>query len=134
MAARLAEVLSKRAEIEEAYLFGSAARGEAQPHSDVDVAVYLDPSRVPDTAFGYDAHLTSELMGVLGTNRVDVVVLNQATPLLYHRVVRDGIRLCARSLERATAREGQALSRYFDWLPQMAKIRAASDRARGEDE
>ncbi len=36
---RIARFLAGRPEILEAYPFGSHARGEAQPHSDVDVAV-----------------------------------------------------------------------------------------------
>ena len=37
---RLREELERWPEVLDAYLFGSVARGEAQPHSDVDVAVY----------------------------------------------------------------------------------------------
>lgn len=124
--------LSARAEIEEAYLFGSHARGDAQAHSDVDIAVYV--SRVPDAPFGYEAELVAELMQALGTSRVDVVVLNRAAPLLYHRVLRDGLRLFARDLAATTGREGRALSRYCDYVPQLAKVEAAARGriARGE--
>jgi hypothetical protein len=124
LSATLRAVLEPRAEILEAYLFGSAAAGSAQPHSDVDVAVYLREPRPPASAFGYVADLTAELMGALRTNRIDVVVLNEAPPLLYHRVLRDGIRLFSRDLRATTTREGQALSRYCDYLPQLAKIEA----------
>lgn len=125
---RLRETLARRAEVLEAYLFGSWARGEAQPHSDVDVAVYVDEARVASTPFGYDAELAAELMAALGTDRVDVVLLASAPPLLYHRVLRDGIRLLARDLRETTAREGRALSRYCDYVPQLAKIDAAASR------
>ena len=124
---RICAVLEPRAEVLEAYLFGSHARGEARPHSDVDVAVYL--SHVPEAPFGYDAELTAELMSALGENRVDVVILNRAAPLLYHRVLRDGRRLLSRDLAATTVREGRALSRYCDYVPQLAKIEAAA-RAR----
>jgi predicted nucleotidyltransferase len=127
----LGRSLTARPEILEAYLFGSVARGEAQAHSDVDVAVYLDRGRVPSLPFGYRAELASELMATLGAARVDVVVLNDAPPLLYHRVLRDGVRVCSQDLAATTTREGQALSRYCDFLPQLAKIDAAH-RARVE--
>jgi hypothetical protein len=123
--------LEPRAEILEAYLFGSAATGSAQAHSDVDVAVYLRAPRPPASPFGYVADLTTALMRGLGVDRVDVVVLNDAPPLLYHRVLRDGVRILARDLRATTAREGQALSRYCDFLPQLEKIDAAH-RARTE--
>ncbi len=40
----LRERLERRPEILEAYLFGSHARGEAMPHSDIDIAVYFTAS------------------------------------------------------------------------------------------
>lgn len=126
---RIRGALERRPEIADAYLFGSRARGDARAHSDLDVAVYvIDP---PDAPFGYAAELTSDLMAALGSNHVDVVILNQAPPLLYHRVLRDGIRILARDLVATTGREGRALSRYCDYVPQLAKIdRVASARRR----
>ncbi len=126
--------LAPRREIAEAYLFGSVARGTARRHSDVDVAVYLDPENPPQSGYGYDAELATELMSALETNRVDVVLLNRAGPLLYHRVLRDGVRVVSRDLRATTSREGYALSRYFDWLPQQRKLDAAisARAARGE--
>lgn len=129
---RLRTALTPRPEVLEAYLFGSTARGEAQPHSDVDVAVYVDAAVASDEGYGYAAALGAELMRALATDRVDVVVLNRAPPLLYHRVLRDGVRVLARDLAATTTREGRALSRYCDYVPQLAKIeRAASARTRG---
>ena len=130
----LREALLSRPEVLEAYLFGSVARGEVQPHSDVDVAVFLDPEAVDASGIGFDAAIGAELMVALRTDRVDVVILNGAPPLLYHRVLRDGVRLFARDLRAATVREGRALSRYCDYVPQLAKIRAAREArvARGE--
>jgi len=130
----LGAALERRPEVLEAYLFGSQARGQAQAHSDVDVAVFVDEEKAPDSGWGLDAELATELMGCLGTSRVDVVVLNRAPPLLYHRVLRDGIRLFARDLPATTAREGRALSRYCDYLPQLRKLGSALEQRilRGE--
>ena len=124
LAGRIATVLSARLEILEAYLFGSHARGASQAHSDIDIAVFVDRERVEPSPFGYRSELTSSLMSALGTNAVDVVVLNSAPPLLYHRVLRDGLRLLARDLRSTTVREGQALSRHCDFAPHLAKIDA----------
>ena len=131
LAERLAELLDPRAEILEAYLFGSHARGQAQPHSDVDVAVYVDVARADDSGYGYRASLTTDLMAGLGFNDVDVVVLNRAPPLLYHRVLRDGVRLIARDLRATTTREGRAVSRYCDFVPQLGKMEAARRSSAG---
>lgn len=122
---RLARALAPRGEVLEAYLFGSRATKRAQPHSDIDVAVYVDAPRAAEGAYGYAAELTAHLMAALGSNKIDVVVLNRAPPVLYHRVLRDGRRILARDLRATTTREGYALSRYCDYLPQLAKIEAA---------
>ena len=129
---RLTEALEGRPEVLEAYVFGSRAQGRAQPHSDVDVAVYV--AEIPDAPFGFEAELAADLMSIVGDDRVDVVVLNRAPPLLYYRVLRDGERLFSRDARATTAREGRALSRYCDYARQLAKIDAAvRDRiARGD--
>ncbi len=124
LAERITDELSARPEILEAYLFGSRARGAGQAHSDVDIAVYVDEEKIEPRLFGYRAELTSALMSSLGTNSVDVVILNRAPPLLYHRVLRDGSRLVSRDLRATTVREGRALSRYCDFAPQLARIDA----------
>ena len=130
----LRAALERRPEVLEAYVFGSFARAEEQPHSDIDAALYVDPNAIEQSGLGLDAAIAADLMRALGTNRVDVVLLNAAPPLLYHRVLRDGLRLFARDLRATTVREGRALSRFCDYVPQLAKIRAAHDarRARGE--
>lgn len=126
--ARLCAALDPHGEVREAYLFGSVARGSAAGHSDVDVAVYLDPRVLQEKGLGYDWALAAELMAALGTNKVDVVVLNRAPPLLYHRVLQGSVRLLSRDLTATSRRESEALSRYFDYLPQLRKIDEAHRR------
>lgn len=119
--------LESRAEILDGYVFGSVARGDAAAHSDLDVAVYVeDGALAAASAYGYDSELTADLMRALGRNDVDVTVLNTAPPLLYHRILRDGVRVFSRDLARTTTREGRALSRYCDYVPQLRKLDAAS--------
>jgi len=113
--------LSGRQEIHFAYLFGSLARGTQNRLSDVDVAVLLDPELLarphPELSYGYKAHLITELMSQLGTNEIDVVILNHASPFLRFQVLRDGIVICETNREERIRFQAQALSRYFDLKP-----------------
>lgn len=122
---QLSAALGARPEVLEAYVFGSVARGEAQAHSDLDVAVYVTDAALAIPGFGYAAELGAELQQALGRPDVDIVVLNHATPLLYHRVLRDGVRVLSRDLVASTRREGNALSRYCDDLPRLRIVEAA---------
>jgi predicted nucleotidyltransferase len=132
---KLRHVLEARSEVLESYLFGSLATGTAAAHSDVDVAVYVEPDALSSTTFGYDAELGSELQRALGRSDVDLTVLNTAGPVLYHQVLRDGVRISSRDLRATTTREGRALSRYCDFLPTLRELdrlhraRIASGRA-----
>ena len=80
----LGAVLDAEPIVRFAYLFGGAGRGELHALSDVDVAVYLD-----DTVDTVQARL--DLIGVvtkhLGTDEVDLVVLNQAPTALRGRIL-----------------------------------------------
>ena len=128
---RIAALLESRPEVLEAYLFGSHAQDRAQPHSDIDVAVYVDDAHEDRSAFGLRADLTTLLMQGLRDNGIDLLILNQAPPVLYYHVLRDGERVLSRNLAATTTREGRAVSRYCDFVPQLAKMEAARSFSRG---
>lgn len=82
------------------YLFGSVAESRSHRESDVDLAVLFDYRVRKTTRDRFEARLRlyAELTRALGTDRLDLVVLNDAPPLLARRVVTDGTRvLCADS-------------------------------------
>jgi predicted nucleotidyltransferase len=82
---RLAAVLEHHDEVELALVFGSRARDEARPNSDVDVAVI---GREVDTI-----NLAVELTDALGLP-VDIVDLSVAPPLvLLLAVLHDGVKI-----------------------------------------
>ncbi len=66
-----------------AFLFGSRGRGSARSGSDWDVAVYLDDSQDDRQRLDIRRGLSARLTGPDGP-RVDLVVLNDAPPLLAH--------------------------------------------------
>lgn len=100
--------------IEIAYMFGSQARGDAGPLSDVDVAVLACNDVPPDDYTALQLRLMTNLMRALQRDDVEVVVLNRAPILLQHRVIRDGrVLLCRDELLRSRY-EARVLVRYFD--------------------
>lgn len=96
--------LFKTKPIRLAYLFGSAAAGGAP--DDVDVAVLMRE--------GGPLDLWDELVGVLGTDRVDLVDLGVAPPLLRFHIVRDGVLLFSESDEVENEFELAAIRDYRD--------------------
>ncbi len=85
----LKEILVKHGVIL-AYLFGSHAKGTARASSDIDIAVLLPYDTPRSKFFDVRLSLTNELMGLLHKNEIDVVVLNEATPLLAREIVHGG--------------------------------------------
>lgn len=69
-------------------IFGSVARGEARPDSDVDVLVDLEPGRSLFDLGG----LLMELQDLLGC-RVDVVTEQGLRPRIRERVLREAVPL-----------------------------------------
>ncbi len=76
------------------FIFGSQARGEAHDQSDIDVAVAFEDTD-PGEPGHMDARLAlgSDLALALGTDDVDVVDLQSASPSLVRAVFREGDRL-----------------------------------------
>lgn len=118
-----------RPEVVSVRLFGSHARGTSHRESDVDVGVVFDrvtlPSRKERSEAALD--LSSELIGVLHENEVQVVSLVDAPPELAAKAVLEGTSVycsvyCAdadadRSFVRTT------LLRHADLAPFLRRTR-----------
>lgn len=118
---RLAAALD-RPGVVSALLFGSQATRRAGPLSDVDLAVWLEPSRRDRTSLQLE--LTSAAAEALRTSEVQVVVLNDAPPLLRHRALRDGERLVDRDPRARIRLETNAVLEYLDTAPLRATLEA----------
>ena len=70
----------ERRDVRLAYLFGSAALGREGLDSDLDVAVLFDDSVGENERSERRFELTTELVGLVHVNDVEVVVLNDAPP------------------------------------------------------
>jgi predicted nucleotidyltransferase len=106
----------QRPEVGAVYVFGSAATGRVGPLSDLDLAILLNRTGLTQ-AHGdpqYAASLAADLMQQLQTNRVDLVLLHEASPLLAHRVIRDGRILYNAEPQSLHAFQFRAIQRYLD--------------------
>jgi predicted nucleotidyltransferase len=83
---RAGAYLAGRPDVAFACVFGGVARGRISPLSDIDVAVYLSGRASPTRT---KLKLVNALAGILGTDAIDLVVLNSAPISLRGRILRD---------------------------------------------
>jgi predicted nucleotidyltransferase len=100
-----------------ASLIGSQARGQVAPLSDIDLGVWHEPGLDSAARLRLRLDLAAAAASTLGTEEVDVVLLNGATPLFRHRAVRDGRRLVERDPKERVRFEVRALLDYLDTKP-----------------
>jgi uncharacterized protein YutE (UPF0331/DUF86 family)/predicted nucleotidyltransferase len=92
------------------WLFGSYARGEETPLSDLDFA-YLATSGSGDLG-SWDVSLYRALSGFLETDEMTLIDLQEAAPALAFRVLQEGKLLFCRNPHRVADVTEQALERY----------------------
>lgn len=112
-----------------AVLFGSGARGELRPTSDLDVGVLGTP-------VNQLAALHVNLERATG-HTVDLIALDTAPPLLRFEIARDGIVLVERTPHLWSDFKMHAMIDWWDWAPtarlfqQAAVARLRSGGSRG---
>lgn len=108
----LIDTFEKDHMVQVAYLFGSRYRGTYSPESDIDVAVLL--SELPEGMLDYYLDITDRLSNLLG-DRVDLVILNTAPPLLRHQVIKNGKIIYSRDETARVEFEARAEREYLDF-------------------
>lgn len=117
---RLARALDRDGVVA-AMLIGSQARAAAGPLSDVDIGVWHERDLQGADRLQLQLQLSAEACRALGTDEVDVVMLNRASPLLRHRAIRDSRRLVERDPKSRVRFEARALLEYLDTKPLRAE-------------
>ncbi len=113
----LSEVVEPIQGIENLYLFGSAAAKRVTPLSDLDFAVLLN-EQVPEKKYlDFKLSLIDKFAKTLGTSEIDLILLNQATPLLAYEVTRSGKVLFERNRGERIDYECKIMSFYFHMQP-----------------
>jgi predicted nucleotidyltransferase len=122
-----------RPEVVAAFLIGSQARGSAGPLSDVDVAILHVPGLASEERLELRLSLGSSAGAALGTPEVDIVLLNDAPPLLRHRSLRDGVRLVDHSPKERIDFEVRTLNDYVDTEPLRRLVSGRLRKSIAED-
>ncbi len=128
IAVTLRAELKKNEHVVFAYLFGSVARNQTHPFSDVDVAVFLD-----EYTSGKFIDILNSTSDVVGDN-VDLVILNHAPPLLKLKVVSEGILLFTRSNKVHTEFYTNALIEGLDFKDSFEIYKQAVRKRLGIDQ
>ncbi len=111
---KMRAVVSRFPAITLAYLFGSRVGGPVGPQSDYDFAVLIEDEQ---TFAALRARLAHALAVALGTERVDVVILNRAPIELAHAVIAQGRLICQRDDLTRVEYEARVMGLYGDYLP-----------------
>lgn len=122
----LARILAEPSapEVVAVYLFGSVAEGRAHRESDVDLAVLFAWTSHPSAEGRFDAgiRLAGAVQGKLG-RMVDLVVLNDAPPLLGRHAVTRGRRILCRDARADHDYVRDVQLRAADLAPWLARMR-----------
>lgn len=111
---KLKKFFSQQEHVKLAYLYGSTAKGKEGKLSDVDIAVFLDESLNKKERFDLQLKFISELTGILKTDRVDLVIMNDAPLSLKYEIIKANHPLLVRDEGEKIDLEHGILSRYLD--------------------
>ena len=108
------EFLKGHERVRVAYLFGSYAKGKAGPLSDLDIAVLLDGRLDKQESSDLRLRLINGISSILKTDKLDVVVMNDAPLLLNYNIISEGRVLDSKDEHERVMFETRILSRYLD--------------------
>jgi predicted nucleotidyltransferase len=115
---RMRPILDRYPQIAAAWLFGSAARGELRPDSDVDVGILLqDPRATAVDQYELLGELVARLEVVVAPRTVDVVLLEPQGPVFAHEALVDGRLIVEHDRLRRVDFEATTVMRGIDFRP-----------------
>lgn len=118
---QLARILEEAPDVAAAYVFGSQARGQALPLSDLDLAFVLRKGFRPQDPL-FAERLAARIASALGTStEVDAHIAEDLPLPVRGRVVTTGILLYERDPVRRVEFETSTRRLYFDFLPLLER-------------
>jgi predicted nucleotidyltransferase len=97
------------------------AQNRPRPDSDIDIAVLVSRPMPDARALRYRLNLTNELGAALRRSDVQLVVLNEAPPLLAQRILSRGALVFERSRVARVRFQVRTAGRYADMVPMMER-------------
>jgi predicted nucleotidyltransferase len=114
---RIKNYLYSRDEAIAGYIFGSYSSGKVRPKSDIDIAVLLSDTVNSKDYYGHiKLSIINDLIKLLSFDRIDVVVLNIASPLLSHEIIKKGVLLFSKDEARRINYTANATIHYLDTI------------------
>ncbi len=110
---RLKSFIKSQKYIKIAYLFGSAAKRKMSPLSDIDIAFLLDEKLPKSRRADKLLFLISGITDILGTDRVDIVIMNDMDYAFRYEVIKTGKLLFSEEPARVEF-ETSVMSEYLD--------------------
>ncbi|MBE0448783.1 MAG: nucleotidyltransferase domain-containing protein [Actinobacteria bacterium] len=116
----LSKVLTKYPVIS-AYLFGSYARGNAHPGSDIDIAIYIEP--VSKLSLDEELTVGREVEAKSGLKPIDLRIMNDMPVTVQGEILTRGVLLYSADDKERVTYETKTLALYFDYLPHIERFR-----------
>jgi len=114
---KLINFFSGRDDICFAYVFGSIAKNALRPLSDIDIAVYLQENDPNQDLFEKRIRLLHQLFQLLGTERIDLIILNNSSLELNYRILKSGYLLIENKPEKRIEFYHKIVRNYLDFSP-----------------
>ncbi len=111
---KITEYLTSQEQVKLAYRFGSLVAGRAGALSDVDLGVLLDESLSKHERFKLHLKLLDDLTSILKTDRIDLIIMNDAPLSLTYEIIKSNYPLLVRDRSEKIALEHGILTRYLD--------------------
>ncbi len=113
---KIKSYLYSRDEVVTAYIFGSYTTQKVSSMSDIDIAVLLRDS-VDSKEYGQiKLTITNDLIEQISFDRIDIVLLNIASPLLSHEVIKKGMLLFSKDKAKHIQYTANSTMRYLDTI------------------
>ena len=121
---KLLRYFKKHKEVLFAYIFGSQITKKTNKFSDIDIAIFIDKIKINDELYryGYQAETLTDIMNLLGTNKVDLVILNDVKPLFKHRVIYFGELIHSINEKERINFQVDTINKYMDYKMLQKKI------------